>query len=242
MRRLVITCLTLTLLAGCGMDDNADPLQVTDTLTQARPAAAPPATTPPEGTAHPAPPAQHTAYDRDTRTLVLATGPQLQLVDTTTGNRRTVDLPAAPTNIHARSGQLLAALPDAGQITRVDLRTATAHPTPVPGGPVDALDLDAERTAVIQRDTATVTILTNGQPGVTTRSSKAPHNCSTTPASSTSSTASPPPSPPSTPPPAKKAQDCAQDKAPPTPSKTATAASSPSTPAANASSPSAPTP
>lgn len=174
MRRLVITCLTLTLLAGCGMDDNTDPLQVTDTLTEARPATAPPTTTPPAGTAHPAPPTQHTAYDRDTRTLVLATGPQLQLIDTTNGNRRTVDLPAAPANIHARSGQLLAALPDAGQITRVDLRTATAHPTPVPGGPVDAVDLDAQRTAVIQRDTATVTILTDGRPGVTTEKFEGP--------------------------------------------------------------------
>lgn len=174
MRRLVITCLTLALLTGCGMDDNTDPLQVTDTLTAATPATAPPASTPPAGTVHPAPPTQHTAYDRGTRTLVLAAGPQLHLIDTTTGNRRTLDLPAPPSNLHAQGGQVLAALPDAGQITRIDLRTTTAHPTPVAGAPVDAIDLDPQRTAVALRDTATVTILTQGQPGTTTEKFQGP--------------------------------------------------------------------
>ncbi|SFS81585.1 YncE family protein [Saccharopolyspora flava] len=168
MRRLVITCLTLTLLTGCGMDDNTDPLQVTDNLTAATPATAPPASTPPAGTVHPAPPTQHTAYDPDTHTLVLAAGPRLHLIDTTTGTGRTLDLPAAPTSLRAHAGQVLAALPDAGQITRIDLRTTTAHPTPVPGAPVDALDLDEHRTAVALRDTATVTVLTNGTPSTTT--------------------------------------------------------------------------
>ncbi|RRO20566.1 hypothetical protein EIL87_01395 [Saccharopolyspora rhizosphaerae] len=174
MRRLITTCLTLTLLAGCGADDNTDPLQVTDTLRAATPATAPPATTPPAGTVHPAPPVQHTAYDRDTRTLVLAAGPQLHLIDTATGHRRTLDLPAPPGNLRAKGGQVLAALPDAHQITRVDLRTATAHPTPVPGAPVDALDLDPHRTAVALRDTATVTILTDGRPTTTTEKFQGP--------------------------------------------------------------------
>ncbi|MEB3370821.1 YncE family protein [Saccharopolyspora mangrovi] len=174
MRRLVITCLTFTLLTGCGMDDNTDPLQVTDTLTAATPATAPPATTPPAGTVQPAPPTQHTAYDRDTRTLVLAAGPQLNLIDTTTGNRRTLDLPAAPSTLRAQGGQVLAALPDAGQITRIDLRTTTAHPTPVAGAPVDAIDLDPHRTAVALRDTATVTILTDGHPTTTTEKFQGP--------------------------------------------------------------------
>jgi sugar lactone lactonase YvrE len=168
LRRLVITCLTLTLLTGCGMDDSTDPLQVTDTLTAATPATSPPATTPPAGTVHPAPPTQHAAYDRDTHTLVLAAGPQLHLIDTTNGTRRTLDLPAPPANLHAQHGQVLAALPDANQITRIDLRTTTAHPTPVAGAPVDAIDLDPQRTAIALRDTGTITILNHGQPATTT--------------------------------------------------------------------------
>jgi sugar lactone lactonase YvrE len=167
LRRLAITCLTATLLTGCGVDTASDPLQVTDTLTAATPATAPPTTTPPAGTLHPAPPVQHAAFDRDTHTLVLATGPALTLIDPRTNSQRTVPLPSAPAGLRTERGQLVAALPDSNLITRVDLRTATAQPTPVAGGPVDAVDLDANRLAVALRDTGSVTILQNGNPTAT---------------------------------------------------------------------------
>ncbi|MBB5158334.1 YncE family protein [Saccharopolyspora phatthalungensis] len=167
MRRLAALCLTATLLTGCGTDTASDPLQVTNTLTAATPATAPPTTTPPAGTVHPAPPVQHTAFDRDTHTLVLASGPTLTLIDPRTNTQRTVNLPSAPAGLRTEHGKLLAALPDANLITRVDLSTATAQSTPVPGGPVDAVDLDANRTAVALRDTASVTVLQNGKPVTT---------------------------------------------------------------------------
>ncbi|WP_223838520.1 YncE family protein [Saccharopolyspora pogona] len=174
LRRLAIICLSATLLTSCGMDTTSDPLQVTDTLTAATPATAPPATTPPAGNVHPAPPVQHAAYDHDTHTLILASGPNLTLIDTRTNTQRTVTLPSAPATLRAERGQLLAALPDANTITRVDLRTAIAQPTPVPGGPVDAIDLDGNRTAIILRDTATVTVLQNGNPTATTEKFQGP--------------------------------------------------------------------
>ncbi|MEV0699701.1 hypothetical protein AB0I53_17595 [Saccharopolyspora sp. NPDC050389] len=174
MRRLAIICLSAALLTGCGMDTTSDPLQVTDTLAAATPATAPPATTPPAGTVHPAPPVQHTAYDRDTHTLVLASGPDLTLVDPRTNTQRTLTLPSAPATLRTDRGQLTAALPDTNLITRIDLRTATAQPTQIPGGPVDAIDLDGNRTAVILRDTATVTVLQNGNPTATTEKFQGP--------------------------------------------------------------------
>ncbi|MEV0049405.1 hypothetical protein AB0H34_02775 [Saccharopolyspora shandongensis] len=174
MRRLAIICLSATLLTGCGVDTTSDPLQVTDTLTAATPATAPPATTPPAGTVHPAPPVQLAAYDRDTHTLVLASGPQLTLVDTRTNTQRNLTLPSAPAALRAERGRLTAALPDANLISRIDLRTATAQPTQVPGGPIDAIDLDGNRTAVILRDSGTVTVLHNGNPTATTEKFQGP--------------------------------------------------------------------
>ncbi|GGI91037.1 lipoprotein [Saccharopolyspora subtropica] len=175
MRRLVTTYLSAALLlTGCGIDTTSDPLQVTDTLTAATPATSPPTTTPPVGTVHPAPPVQLTAYDRDTHTLALATGRTLLLIDTTTGAQRSIDLPSPPAALRAEAGRALAALPDSNQITRIDLRTATTHTTPVTGGPVDALDLDPHRTAVALRNPASVTILTDGTPTATTTGLKGP--------------------------------------------------------------------
>ncbi|GAA4616587.1 YncE family protein [Saccharopolyspora hordei] len=162
MRRLVIPCLIATLLTGCATDQASDPLQVTDTLVAATPAASPPAATAPAGTVHPAPPVQHTVYDPTTHTLVLASGPTLTLTDTTTGAQRTATLPSAPAGLHHDPGTLLAALPDSDQIARVDLATAEVRTTPVPGGPLHAVDLDAERTAVALRTPATVTVLRDG--------------------------------------------------------------------------------
>ncbi|MDA3643100.1 hypothetical protein LZ318_19490 [Saccharopolyspora indica] len=167
MRRLVITCLIATLLTGCATDKPSDPLQVTDTLTAATPATSPPATTAPAGTVHPAPPVQHTAFDTTTGTLVLASGPTLTLTDTTTGAQRTATLPSAPASLTLQNGQLLAALPDSDQLARLDVRTAEVRTTAVPGGPVHAIDLDAERTAVALRSPATVTVLRNGAPTAT---------------------------------------------------------------------------
>lgn len=166
MRRLVIACFTATLLAGCGMDQNSDPLQVSDKLTAATPADAPATSTAPAGTVQQAPPIQHTAFDRATRTLVLAAGNQLILAGPD-GTRRTVDLPTAPASLRTTAGTALAALPDADQITRVDLRTATATATPAPGRPTDAVDLPDGRTAIIRDQSRTVTVLDHGRPTAT---------------------------------------------------------------------------
>lgn len=169
MRRLVIACVTATLLTSCGMDQSTDHLQVTDNLTAATPATSPATGTQPAGTVHPAPPIQHTAFDRDTRTLVLASGNELILIGRD-GTRRTVPLAAAPASLHVTSGHVLAALPEANQIARVDLRTATNAPTPVAGSPTEATTLPDGRTAAILGDSKTVAILENGNP--TTSSEK----------------------------------------------------------------------
>ncbi|GAA2351975.1 lipoprotein [Saccharopolyspora halophila] len=171
MRRLVIACVcvTTTLLTSCGMNQNTDPLQVTDNLTAATPANSPASSTRVTGTVHPAPPIQHTTFDRDTRTLVLASGSELILIGRD-GSRRTVPLAAAPASLHVTSGHVLAALPEADQIARVDLRTATSTPTPVAGGPVEATTLPDGRTAAILGDTNTVAVLDHGKP--TTSSEK----------------------------------------------------------------------
>ncbi|TDD53055.1 YncE family protein, partial [Saccharopolyspora elongata] len=82
--------------------------------------------------------------------------------------------PSAPAALRTERGQLTAALPDTNLISRIALRTATAQPTQVPGGPVDAIDLDGDRTAVILRDTGTVTVLHNGTPTATTEKFQGP--------------------------------------------------------------------
>ncbi|GAA4833532.1 hypothetical protein [Saccharopolyspora rosea] len=168
MRRLVITCLAATLLTGCGTNDASDPLQVTDRLVAATPATAPPVTTPPAGTVLPTPPTRLTAYDPDTHTLVLAGTHDLTLLDTRTRTTRTTTLPGTPAGLRTEAGHALAALPDQDQLARIDLRTAAVTTTPVHGGPVDAVDLDAHRTAVALRTTHAVTILRDGQPQTTT--------------------------------------------------------------------------
>ncbi|MGW1675950.1 YncE family protein [Saccharopolyspora sp. NPDC002376] len=167
MRRLVITCLIATLLTSCGTDRPSDPLQVTNTLTAATPATSPAATVPPTGEVRPAPPVQLSAFDPETSTLVLASGPTLTLINTSTGAEQKATLVSPPAGLHTQNGQVLAALPDSDQITHVDLRTAQTRSTAVSGGPVYAIDLDAERTAVALRNPATVTILHNGKPAAT---------------------------------------------------------------------------
>ncbi|MER7011792.1 hypothetical protein ABT324_10230 [Saccharopolyspora sp. NPDC000359] len=182
MRRLVIPCLIATLLTSCATDKPNDPLQVTDTLTAATPATSPPTSTTPAGTTHPAPPTQHTAYDPTTHTLVLASGPTLTLTNTTTGAQQTTTLPSAPATLQlTHSGQLLTALPDTNEIARTDLRTAHTTTTPVPGGPVHAVDLDTERTAVALRTPPTVTILRNGTPTATADNFQGPAQLLPTP-------------------------------------------------------------
>ncbi|WP_433868530.1 YncE family protein [Saccharopolyspora sp. CA-218241] len=166
MRRLVVTCLAATLLTGCGMDGGGDPLQVTDTLVAATPATSPPVTADPAGTTTPAPPVQHLAYDPATRTLVAATGNAL-LLRTDGRPDRTVALPSAPASLRVTDGHALTALPDTDQVVRTDLTTARTEITDVPGAPVDALDLDAQRLAVAHRDTRAVTIRQDGRPPVT---------------------------------------------------------------------------
>lgn len=166
MRRLAITCLAATLLAGCGMDGN-DPLQVTDQLTVARPAPAPQNTAPPAGTVHPAPAIQHTAYDTSTDTLLTTSGNTLTTRSPNTDQQRTTTLAAPPANLRTDNGRALLALPDADTVTRVDLRTGETTDIPVPGGPLDALDLGPDRLATAERDTRTVTIREHGQPRAT---------------------------------------------------------------------------
>ncbi|QUH02955.1 hypothetical protein HUO13_20940 [Saccharopolyspora erythraea] len=161
MRRLAAACITASLaLAGCADNTPSDPLQVTDQLTAATPATAPPTQTP-AGTILPTPAAQHSTYDTTTHTLITAAGPSLTLTDTRAPGHppRTIGLPGTPAALHATGGTLLAALPDQDLITRTDLRTGQTTTTRVPGGPTDATPLPDGRTAVALRTTKTVTIL-----------------------------------------------------------------------------------
>ncbi|MBE9376138.1 hypothetical protein IQ251_16935 [Saccharopolyspora sp. HNM0983] len=167
MRRLVITCLAATLLTGCGMDDSGDPLQVTDQLTAAQPAPAPRDTPPAAGTVHPAPAIQHTAYDATTGTLLTTSATTLAVRTPGAEQQRTIDLPAAPASLRTEHGHALLALPDADAVIRVDLRTGATTDTPVPGRPVDALDLGPDRIATAQQDTREVTVREHGRPSAT---------------------------------------------------------------------------
>lgn len=166
MRRLAIICLAAALLAGCGTDDT-DPLQVTDQLTAARPAPAPRDTPPAGGAVHPAPAIQHTAYDASTDTLLTTSANTLTLRDSNTDQQRTIDLAAPPGNLRTENGRALLPLPDADIVTRVDLRTGHTIDIPVPGGPIDALDLGPDRMATAERDARSVTIREHGQPRTT---------------------------------------------------------------------------
>ncbi|GAB2736262.1 lipoprotein [Salinifilum aidingensis] len=167
MRRLLITCLAATLLAGCGSMDAGDPLQATDQLSAATPA---PARAPadPQGTVRPAPAAGTSAFDTTTGTLLLAGDQGLTLLDPRTNQQRTVPLGAPAANVTADGGTALVAVPDRGEIAHIDIRTGhRTGTTPVPGGPVDAIRLDDGALAVAQRDAGSITIHGDGRPRTT---------------------------------------------------------------------------
>ncbi|MHA6799612.1 YncE family protein [Bounagaea algeriensis] len=164
MRRLLITCLAATLLAGCGNMDTGDPLQATDQLSAATPA---PARAPadPQGTVHPAPAADTSAFDTITGTLLLAGEQGLTLLNTNTNQQRTVPLGAPAANVTADDGTALVAVPDRGEIAHIDIRSGhRTDTTRVPGGPVDATRLDDGALAVAQRDAGSITIHGDGRP------------------------------------------------------------------------------
>ncbi|WP_017974772.1 YncE family protein [Actinopolyspora halophila] len=152
MRRLIAACLAASaLLAGCsGSDGNSRPLQVTDDLTAATPATAPPAKTEPAGRVVQAPPADHTVVLPEQHTLALAGADRasITLFDTRDldASPRTVDLPAPAASLRpVRNGQaLIAALPEADTVAEIDLATGRVNRTPVSGAPADALPVGDE--------------------------------------------------------------------------------------------------
>ena len=170
MPRLAVTCLVTACLitgvglTGCGTgqlaSQNQDPTQVTANPVPAGPATSPPQTGPVPGTVLPAPPAQHTAYDPDTGVLGLAHEAGLTLLDIRGGGPpRELALPAPPSHLRASApGHLLAALPDADQVVDIDVRTGTTTPTPVPGGPIDAVRA-GDQLAVSLRSDRSLTLL-----------------------------------------------------------------------------------
>lgn len=165
MRRLLITSLAAALLAGCGMDDAGDPLQATEELTAATPAAAPAESPAPAGDIIPAPAAQHSDFDEQTGTLVLASGERLILLDPDTGDQRSVPVDGAPASLHANDGEILAALPDSDQVVHVDIAEGTPpEPTQITGGPTDAVQLNDGSLAVALRDANSVRILHDDEP------------------------------------------------------------------------------
>ncbi len=164
--RLITTAVVAALgIAGCSSSGaNDDPLQVTDQLVAAKPAQSPPSSPAPTGRVLPAPPAQHTAYDAATHTLGVTSGSTLLLFDTRAGGPpRAVPLPGAAAQLRPHApGQLMMAMPDANQIATVDLTRGTLHPTPVAGGPIDAVAAGGD-LAVALRDTKSVTFLGSGR-------------------------------------------------------------------------------
>ncbi len=160
--RLITTAVVIALgIAGCGSNGvNDDPLQVTDQLVAATPAQSPPGSPAPAGRVLPAPPVQHTAYDAATHTLGVTSGSALLLFDTRAGGPpREVPLPSAPAQLRQHTpGQLMLAMPDANQIATVDAGSGALHPTPVAGGPIDAVPAGGD-LAVALRDANSVTFL-----------------------------------------------------------------------------------
>jgi DNA-binding beta-propeller fold protein YncE len=165
LRRLVTACLTASIvLTGCATVRASDPLQVSDRLVAATPADSPTTERAPAGFVVPAPAAQLTAFEPTTHTLAVANGTALALFDARSPQTppRTLGLPGAPAGLRAATGgTLLVSVPASNVVARVDLRTGTIEQTPVPGGPVDAVDADG-RLAVALRDTRSVAFLDRG--------------------------------------------------------------------------------
>ncbi|RCW46126.1 hypothetical protein DFQ14_102428 [Halopolyspora algeriensis] len=166
MRRLVVACLAVcALLAGCGTTGTGSPLQVTDTLVAARPDRSPPTGTAPAGTVLPGPPADLSAFDPATHTLVLAGAdrPALTLIDPRAPEQRsrTIALPSPAAGLHLTGGTVLAALPDHGSVARVDLRSGSVEHTAVPNRPVDAVETNG-RLVVARQGSKDIAVLDGG--------------------------------------------------------------------------------
>lgn len=168
MPRLIAACLVVgLLLAGCSSTGGGSPLQVTDDLVAAKPATAPPVTRPPRGAVHPAPAAQHTAFDATTGTVVVASAspPRLTLFDTSAMRSapRTVPLPAPAAELRVTgAGAVRAPLPEADLVARVDLRTGAVTRIPVPGAPVSVV-AHGDRLVVARRDRHDVAVVEHGR-------------------------------------------------------------------------------
>ncbi|MDR7299910.1 YncE family protein [Haloactinomyces albus] len=168
MRRLVAACLIASaVLTGCATGGTGSPLQVTDTLVAATPAASPPADTAPAGTVVPAPPADLTALDPATHTLALAGADRatLTLFDTEAPQQqpRSIRLPSPAASLRATgtAGTLLAALPADDAVAKIDIATGAIDRIPIPGGPVDALE-SGGHLIVARRDNKDVVVTDHG--------------------------------------------------------------------------------
>ncbi|SDJ96601.1 DNA-binding beta-propeller fold protein YncE [Actinopolyspora mzabensis] len=170
MRRLITTCLAaVALLTACSGDNTSRPLQVTEQLTSATPAPAPQTRTQPAGTVVPAPAAEHITLVPRRHTLALAhtDTARISLFDTNAPRQtpRTVELPAPASSLRLGPDgtTLLAALPEANTVARIDPKTARiTQRTDVPGSPADALDV-GDKLFVSRPQTGDVAILRGGE-------------------------------------------------------------------------------
>lgn len=154
MRRLVAVCIAATAaLTGCGSVGTGDPLQVTDKLVAAGPADSPPPTTAPAGTVLPAPAGTHATFVPGTLATVHERTVELRDARQPDRPPRTVELPAPPASLQPTpDGKLLAAVPDADLVARIDPATATAERLHYPGGPIDATTAPGGGLAVALRN------------------------------------------------------------------------------------------
>lgn len=141
MRRLVAVCIAATAaLSGCGTAGTGDPLQVTDQLTAAAPADSPPPEAAPAGTVIPAPPTSHLAFTAGTLAAAHDRTVDLRPASALQAPPRSVPLPGPVASLNAgEDGRLLAAVPDADLVVRIDPATGATEPLHQPGGPVDAV-------------------------------------------------------------------------------------------------------
>ncbi|ASU81033.1 hypothetical protein CDG81_10840 [Actinopolyspora erythraea] len=170
MRRLITVFLAAAaLLTACSDDSGSRPLQVTDQLTSATPAPAPEPRTEPAGTVVPAPATRDVTLLPEHHTLALAAAdqPRIELFDTQDprGTPRIVQLPAPANSLHPTpdGDTLLAALPQADTVVRIDLRNARiSQRIDVPGDPADALEVGS-RLFVSRPGEDDVAILRDGR-------------------------------------------------------------------------------
>lgn len=155
--------------SGCSRGGAQDGMQSNPTLVAATPARSPASTGTLPGTVLPLPgDVVATAVDPKTRTVAVAldTPPSVRLyaLDRLHAPPRTIPLPgaAASINLATPGGPMLVAVPSAGKLLRVNLRSATAHPVAVPGNPTGAARY-GDRTLVAERRQHAVLVLDGDQ-------------------------------------------------------------------------------